>query len=183
MASTIITAPSTINPKSIAPKLIKLALTPNKFIKPNANNKDSGMADATIKPALKFPRNSINTKITMSAPSIKFFSTVPIALFTRSVLSKNGSIITSSGSDACTVFIRSFTLATTAELLAPFTINTIPPTTSFSPLYVIAPYRGGLPNCTLATSLINIGVPLVWLFTTMFSISSNVFTIPIPLIK
>ena len=91
------TAPSTINPKSIAPKLIKLALTPNTFIKPRANNMDNGMADATISPALKFPKNKTKTKMTIRAPSIKFFSTVAMARSTRSVRSKNGSIITSSG--------------------------------------------------------------------------------------
>ena len=53
----------------MAPKLIKLALTPNTFIIPKANNKESGMAEATIKPALKFPRKITNTKITISAPS------------------------------------------------------------------------------------------------------------------
>ena len=99
VASTMITAPSTISPKSIAPKLIKLALTPKIFINPKANNKDKGIAEATIKPALKLPRNRIKTKITINAPSIKFVSTVLIARFTRSVLSKNGSIMTSSGSE------------------------------------------------------------------------------------
>ena len=88
VASTIITAPSTIKPKSIAPKLIKLALTPKTFIIPKANSIDNGIAEATIKPALKFPKNSTNTKMTINAPSIKFFSTVLIALPTKSVLSK-----------------------------------------------------------------------------------------------
>ena len=88
VASTIITAPSTIKPKSIAPKLIRLALTPNTFIKPKANNIDKGMAEATINPARRFPRNKTNTNITIKAPSIRFFSTVEIARFTKSVLSK-----------------------------------------------------------------------------------------------
>ena len=88
VASTMITAPSTISPKSIAPKLIRLALTPKIFIIPNANSIDNGMAEATINPALRFPRNSTKTKITINAPSIKFFSTVLIALPTKSVRSK-----------------------------------------------------------------------------------------------
>ena len=37
VASTIITAPSTIKPKSIAPKLIRFAATPKTFIIANAN--------------------------------------------------------------------------------------------------------------------------------------------------
>ena len=97
-ASTIITAPSTIKPKSNAPKLIKLPLTPNKFIKIIANNIDKGMIDATKKPALKFPRNNTKTKTTIKAPSAKFLLTVLIALFTIFVLSIKGSIITPSGS-------------------------------------------------------------------------------------
>ena len=88
MASTIITAPSTINPKSIAPKLIKLALTPNTFIKAKANSIAKGIADATINPALKFPKKRTKTKMTINAPSIKFFSTVLIARPTNSVRSK-----------------------------------------------------------------------------------------------
>ncbi len=88
VASTTMTAPSTIKPKSIAPKLIKLALTPKTFISPSANSSASGIAEATIRPARKFPRNNTRTKITIKAPSIRFFSTVLIARPTRSVRSK-----------------------------------------------------------------------------------------------
>ena len=76
MASTIITAPSTIKPKSKAPKLIRFPLTPNTFINVIANNIAKGMILATIKPALKFPRIKTKIPITMSAPSDKFFTTV-----------------------------------------------------------------------------------------------------------
>ena len=100
-ASTIITAPSTINPKSSAPKLIKFPLTPNKFIMIMANNMAKGITEATINPALKFPKKTTNTKTTINAPSNKFFSTVPMALFTILVLSKNGSITTPLGKDFC----------------------------------------------------------------------------------
>jgi hypothetical protein len=81
VASTIITAPSTIIPKSIAPKLIRFPLTPNAFIKITANSIDNGITEATIKPARRFPRNKIRTKITINAPSSKFLVTVPMALF------------------------------------------------------------------------------------------------------
>ena len=96
-ASTIITAPSTIKPKSNAPKLIKFPLTPNKFIIIIAKSIANGITEATRSPALKFPKNKTNTKITIKAPSIKFFSTVPIALLTILVRSKNGSIMTPFG--------------------------------------------------------------------------------------
>ena len=133
-ASTIITAPSTISPKSIAPRLIRLALTPNKFINDNANNKDKGIAEATIKPALKFPKNNTSINITINAPSIRFVLTVLMARSIRLVLSKKASISTSSGNDFFTVFILSLTSSTTEALLAPLIISTMPPTTSFSPL-------------------------------------------------
>ena len=74
MASTIITAPSTIKPKSIAPRLIKLALTPNTFINPKAKSIDSGIADATISPALKVTEEKELTQILLlDAPSVKIF--------------------------------------------------------------------------------------------------------------
>ena len=38
-------------------------------------------------------------------------------------------------------------LLTTSALFAPFSIITIPPTTSPSPFHVIAPYRWREPNC------------------------------------
>ena len=45
----------------------------NKFIKEIANNNANGITDATINPARQFPINSTNIKITIKAPSIKFF--------------------------------------------------------------------------------------------------------------
>ena len=97
------------------------------------------MAEATIKPARIFPKKSINTKITINAPSIKLVSTVPMARFTNPVRSTKGSISISAGKDFLIVSILAFTLATTSALLAPFNIITIPPTASRCPLYVNAP--------------------------------------------
>ena len=53
---------------------------------------DKGITDATNKPALKLPKKTTKTKITMRAPSNKLVSTVLIALLTILVLSKKGSI-------------------------------------------------------------------------------------------
>ena len=93
----MITAPSTSNPKSNAPRLIKFPLTPKRCININANNIDNGITDATTKPALKFPKNKIKMKITINAPSNKFLATVPMALSTIFVRSKKGSMTTPSG--------------------------------------------------------------------------------------
>ena len=91
------TAPSTSSPKSNAPKLIKFPLTPKRCININANNIDNGITDATTKPALKFPKNKINTNSTINAPSNKFLETVPMAWSTIFVRSKKGSMTTPSG--------------------------------------------------------------------------------------
>ena len=50
-ASTMMTAPSTIIPKSMAPKLIRFPLTPNTLIMPKANSMAKGMTEATTSPA------------------------------------------------------------------------------------------------------------------------------------
>ena len=81
----------------MAPRLMRFPDTPNIFIIPNANNKESGITDATTNPALKFPNKSNKINITISPPSIRFVVTVPIARFTRSLLSRYGSITTPSG--------------------------------------------------------------------------------------
>ena len=97
--STIITAPSTIIPKSIAPKLIKLAQTSKTFINIKANNNDKGMVEATIKPPRQLPNKKISTKITINAPSIRLVETVEVVSPINLLRSNNGSIMTPSGND------------------------------------------------------------------------------------
>ena len=74
--STMITELSTISPKSIAPRLIKLAVMPVIAIRLAANSIDKGMATATINPARTEPNSSSNTRITSAPPSVRFVSTV-----------------------------------------------------------------------------------------------------------
>ena len=167
-ASTIITAPSTINPKSKAPKLIRLPLTPKVFIRIIANNIDNGMTEATSNPALKLPRNNTNTKTTIKAPSSRLVVTVLMELFTILVRSRKASIITPSGSVFSIWVMRSLMFLMTSLLFSPFSIITTAPDTSCSPLYVIAPYRGALPKRTSPTSRINNGIPLGRFLTTIF---------------
>ena len=129
-ASTMMTAPSTIKPKSSAPRLIKLPLTPKKFIIMTANNIANGMTDATNKPARKLPRKSTRTNTTINAPSSRFFSTVPMALFTIFERSRKASTTMPSGKVCWIWAIRAFTFLMTSLLFAPFNIITIPPETS-----------------------------------------------------
>ncbi|MNQ91623.1 hypothetical protein D3C85_1070130 [compost metagenome] len=130
IASTTITEPSTIKPKSIAPSDIKLPPTPNLFIKIIANSIESGITDDTIKPARRLPRKNTSTKITISAPSIKLVSTVLMALSTILVRSRKGSITTPSGSISCILAILSFTRFTTTDEFSPLSIITTAPATS-----------------------------------------------------
>ena len=88
-----------IIPKSIAPKLIKLASTPNKYIMEIANNKLSGITDATTNPERKFPSNKTTTKITISDPKIRFSETVNVVFPINSLRSKKGFIYTPSGKE------------------------------------------------------------------------------------
>ena len=97
--STIITAPSIIIPKSIAPKLIKLASTPKIFIRESANNIQSGITEATTSPDLKLPSSSITTKRTIKKPNIKFSAIVKVVLPINSLLSKKALILTPLGKD------------------------------------------------------------------------------------
>ena len=59
--STMMTAPSTISPKSIAPRLIRLPDRPNAFITITANSSESGMVVATTRPARRSPRSTSST--------------------------------------------------------------------------------------------------------------------------
>ncbi|SVJ79532.1 Uncharacterised protein [Klebsiella pneumoniae] len=85
--STITTAPSTMMPKSSAPRLIRLALTLLPTIPVKVNSIDSGMMVAVINAARMLPRNRKSTAITSAAPSTRFFFTVATALSTRVVRS------------------------------------------------------------------------------------------------
>ena len=94
----------------------------------------------SFKPSSRFliticQRNWFYRNITINAPSMRLVSTVPIALPTNSLLSRNASISTPSGKVFSICFIRSFTLFTTALEFSPFSIRVIAPTTSPLSLY------------------------------------------------
>jgi len=74
--STTMTAPSTMMPKSIAPRESKLAGMPRQVRPIKVANSDSGMMTATMAAARKLPRKSSSTKVTSIAPSARFLKTV-----------------------------------------------------------------------------------------------------------
>ena len=80
-------APSTIIPKSIAPKERRFAGMPISFIRIKANNKENGMVKATTNADRKFPRKSTNTMMTIETPSNKVCETVSRVLSTNDVRS------------------------------------------------------------------------------------------------
>ena len=129
-ASTIITAPSTINPKSSAPKLIRFPVTPKRFIMPMANSMDSGITEATISPALRFPRKKTRINKTIIAPSSKLVFTVPKVRLTNLVRSRKVLISTPSGRVFSICFMRSSICPITFAAFAPFNMSTTAPETS-----------------------------------------------------
>ena len=140
-ASTMMTAESTIIPKSMAPRLIRLPSMPNAFIIPKAKSMLSGMTLATTSPARQLPRKSTSTKMTISPPSTRFRAIVPSTRSTSRVLSMKGSMTTPSGSDFCICAIRAFTFLMTSWKFSPLSMMAMPATTSPSPLRVTTPKR------------------------------------------
>ena len=74
-------------PKSIAPRLIRLALIRFSTMPVMVNSMASGMTQAVTKAARKLPRMRNSTTTTSSAPSSRFFSTVQMVASTRRVRS------------------------------------------------------------------------------------------------
>ena len=76
MFSITITAPSTMMPKSIAPRESRLAGMPRHVRPMNVASSDSGIISATMNAARRLPRNSSSTNVTSIAPSARFLKTV-----------------------------------------------------------------------------------------------------------
>ena len=74
--SIITTAPSTTIPKSMAPRLIRFAETPNTAMPMKPNSSEIGITAATIKAARTLPRNKAASAITSNPASIRLRVTV-----------------------------------------------------------------------------------------------------------
>ncbi len=107
--STMITAPSMIIPKSMAPILIKLASTPKRYIIERVKSSDSGITEATTSPERKFPNKSTTTKITISTPKMRFSAMVKVVFPMSTLLSRKGLMYTPSGRDSDISATRSCT--------------------------------------------------------------------------
>ena len=145
------TAPSTIRPKSSAPRLIRLPLIPNLRMAMAAIRNDSGMTSAVIRAARKLPSAKNSTAMTSSAPTVRLCSTVRIVASTSRVRSSTGLMITSGGRLGAMALRRSSTRAATVRLFSPTSIKAVPITTS-RPFSLAEPRRGAWPRATVATS-------------------------------
>ena len=83
----MITAPSTIRPKSSAPRLIRLPETPPRTMPVMVISIAIGITAAVISAARKFPSRSSSTTMTSSAPSTRFLVTVAMVRSTSEVRS------------------------------------------------------------------------------------------------
>ena len=128
-------------PKSIAPKLSRLASTSKIFIIPKAKSKHKGITEATTKPLRQLPKRSTTTKITIRKPRIRFSLMVKVVFAMSSLRSRKALIYTPSGSVLLISSTRSFTASITLLVLASLSIITCPSTFSPWPLPVIAPKR------------------------------------------
>ena len=156
--STMMTAPSTMMPKSIAPRLIRLALTRVSTMPVIVNSIASGITQAVTIAARMFPRTRNSTAITSSAPSTRFFSTVSMVASTRRVRSYTVRATTPSGRDFLTSSSLAATRCATARLFSPISSMAVPSTVSL-PSNVAAPVRRSLPSRTSATSRTRTGMP------------------------
>ena len=141
MYSTIITAPSMMMPKSMAPKLIRLASTPNKYIMASANNKLKGITEATTSPERKLPSSKTTTNTTIKQPKTRFSTMVKVVRPINSERSKKPLITTPSGRAVSISAIRAFTRSIVPFPSAPLSIITCPSTFSPCALAVMAPKR------------------------------------------
>ena len=156
--STRITAPSTIRPKSSAPKLIRFALSRPCAIPNIVSSMESGMTHAVSSAARTLPSAPKRMAITNKAPSNRFCLTVAMVAFTRSERLYTGLINTPSGRERAISLSFSLTLLDTSRPFSPLSIRTVPSTTS-RPFSVAAPVRSSEPISMDATSRTSIGIP------------------------
>jgi hypothetical protein len=78
------TAPSTMIPKSSAPKLMRLPETPSFFMKMKVPSRDKGIVTAVMRAARMFPMSRKRMMTTSAAPVTRLCSTVRIVELTSS---------------------------------------------------------------------------------------------------
>ena len=146
----MITAPSTIKPKSSAPRLIRLPETRDPTMPVMVISIATGITAAVTSAAFQLPSNSNKIAITSNAPSARFFCTVAMVLSTRLVRSYSGVSTTPSGNEGLISSRRLAVARETSRLFSPISMKTVPITTSL-PFWVAAPVRSSVPRVISAT--------------------------------
>ena len=72
------TEPSTMVPKSMAPRLMRFTDIPNRSIPTKPNRRESGIVKATTSAARQSPRKMSRMTTTRTAASSRFFRTVEV---------------------------------------------------------------------------------------------------------
>jgi hypothetical protein len=122
----MMTAPSTMRPKSMAPRLIRLPLVRVCTMPIAVSSIDSGIASAVMIAARKFPSMTNRTTTTSSAPSARLRSTVRIVASTSIRRSSTVFARTSGGRVRATSCILRSTAAATVRLFAPTSMKAVP---------------------------------------------------------
>jgi hypothetical protein len=152
----MMTAPSTISPKSSAPRLIRFAETPAFSMPMLVSSIVIGITSAAISAARKLPSSTNSTTMTSTAPSARLRATVAIVELTSSVRLRTGFTTTSTGSARPISLSRLSTPVETVRLFSPIRITAVPTTTSW-PFSEAEPIRNAWPVRTVAIWLSRIG--------------------------
>ena len=157
--STMMMAPSTIRPKSMAPRLIRLAETLKYFIPIRAISMERGIALLTIRPARICSRKRKRIATTSRPPSSRFLVAVCRVRSMREERSRKPISRTPGGSDFWMEATLSLTRSTTTRPFSPISSMAMAKTCSPLPSAVNAPCRIAAPKATSATSPTNTGAP------------------------
>ena len=154
----MMTAPSTMSPKSRAPRLIRFALMRPASIPVAVIIMATGMTSAVMMAARMLPSARNRTAMTRSAPSARFLETVLTVASTRSVRLSSVRAWMPGGRSLLISLILASAAAETVRLFSPMSIRAVPSTTS-CPFSLAEPVRSSRPTPTSATSLTKIGTP------------------------
>ena len=154
----MMTAPSTIRPKSSAPRLIKLPGTLNAFMPIAIIRNENGITSVAITAARQLPSSRNKDAATRIAPSVRLRWTVATVAPTSSARFSTTFTWMPGGSDFVIWSSLAVADSATTRLFWPINISTVPMTASW-PFMLPAPVRKSPPTRTLAIWPIVIGVP------------------------
>ncbi|CUS43731.1 Predicted cell-wall-anchored protein SasA (LPXTG motif) [hydrothermal vent metagenome] len=148
--SMMMTAPSTMSPKSSAPRLIRLPGTPNARMPIAIIRNENGMTSTAMIAARQLPSSRNRAAATSSAPSVRLRSTVETVALTSLARSSTTCTLMPGGRVFATCPSLSPTALATTRLFSPISISAVP-TTASSPFMLAAPVRRSPPTFTLAS--------------------------------